>query len=200
MVFFSGKLEWRTALARLLIITGLAMIAYYYGTGVYTFTIQRNLRHDWARLSAGKVGRPGGRSHKPSLVGQAFGRLRIPKLGLDVIVLEGADRSTLMRGPGHITGTAVPESRGNTAISGHRTTFGAPFAELDRLATGDRVVLNTLSGEYVYIVSGRAVVKPTDLAVIGQQFKDRLTLTTCDPPSSAVRRLAVWARRSEGGG
>lgn len=126
--------------------------------------------------------------------GDIFGRLRIPRLGLDVIVLEGADRATLTRGPGHIPTTARPDAGLNTAISGHRTTYGAPFAALDLLRVGDIMRLTTVNGDYRYRMIGSAVVRPTDLAVIGQGFKKRLTLTTCDPPGSAVRRLAVWAK------
>ncbi len=78
-------------------------------------------------------------------------------------------------------------------MSAHRTTFGAPFRHLDQLENGHLIVLTTLQGKYRYRVTGRASVRPTESAVLGQAFRDRLTLTTCDPPGSAVRRLAVWA-------
>ncbi len=197
-----GGIDKRILLARLLIAAGLAMIGYYYGTGVYTFFIQKNLRQTWQSAlaeTASKAARPARKAKEGIVEGEGgapiFGRLKIPRLGLDVIVLEGTDRATLTKGPGHIIGTAPPWKKGNTAISGHRTTFGAPFARLDRLRAGDKIFLQTAKGDYAYKVAGRAVVKPTDVYVIGQRFTGRLTLTTCDPPGTAVRRLAVWAER-----
>jgi sortase A len=178
-------------IARVLIFIGLAMMAYFYGTGLYTGVVQDRLNGQWQRQQEEKSASHG-KETAPDME-NIFGRLIIPRMNLDVIVLEGTDRATLMKGPGHIKGTAKPsDTMGNTVISGHRTTFGAPFADLDQLQNGDRVILNTRDGRFVYQVSGARSVKPTDLTVIGQNYDGRLTLTTCDPPGSAVRRLAVW--------
>lgn len=190
----TGRLSWKKALGRLLIGIGLAMIVYYFGTSVYTFFVQKDLQAKWRKQISVVGNAPGGKQVETTetFSDGIFGRLLIPKLGLDVIVLEGTDPATLTRGPGHIKTTAMPWEGANTAISGHRTSYGAPFARLDLLRRGDRMELLTARGRFVYRVDGSAVVKPTDLAVIGRNFKKRLTLTTCDPPASAVRRLAVW--------
>lgn len=184
-------------IARLLILAGLVMIGYYYGTSLYTYAMQKNLRQQW-RL-ASKQSRSRQNTAAPantSLNNQnIFGRIRIPKLGLDVIVLEGTDQLTLTKGPGHMKGTAWPWQRGNTVISGHRTTFGAPFAGLNKLKKGDLILLSTTKGLFSYRVTGSKVVKPNDMSVVGQKYAGRLTLTTCDPPGSAVRRLTVWAQK-----
>ena len=194
-----ANIDKRSLLAGMLIVVGLTMIAYYYGTGGYTYFVQKELRQDWLKAVAtakSKIKQPPDDGLVTNSVGQKiFGRLKIPKLGLDVIVLEGTDRSTLTKGPGHIIGTSAPWERGNTAISGHRTTFGAPFANLGRLRGGDKLVLLTLGGDYIYKVTGRAVVRPDDVSVIGQDFRDRLTITTCDPPGSAAKRLTIWAEK-----
>ncbi len=198
--FMNLNVSWRKVGARVLILAGLGMIAYYYGTGVYTFSVQRDLRSQWQEsINSPKSVNQGGdetTTPAPDISGSGiFGRLRIPKLDLDVIVLEGTDIITLRRGPGHIKKTAWPSEEGNTAVSGHRTTYGAPFAELDRLEKGDLILLTTLEGDYEYQVTGSGVVRPTNLSVIGQNYKGRLTLTTCDPPGSAVKRLAVWSQK-----
>ncbi len=195
------NVSWRKVGARVLILAGLGMIAYYYGTGVYTFSAQRDLREQWQEsIKSVKPASQGGDEtatlEAPDISGAGiFGRLRIPKLDLDVIVLEGTDLITLRRGPGHIIKTARPSEDGNTAISGHRTTYGAPFAELNKLEKGDVILLTTLEGDYEYQVTGSGVVRPTNLSVIGQNYKGRLTLTTCDPPGSAAKRLAVWSQK-----
>lgn len=180
---------------RVLIFIGLAMLAYFYGTGIYTGVVQDSLQKQWKdQLTKAKTSPP--ESTLPTDTQNLFGRLLIPKLELDVIVLEGTDMSTLTKGPGHIKQTAKPsDARGNTVISGHRTTFGAPFAALDRLTNGDSLTLITTAGRFEFEVSGSASVKPTDLSVIGQDYEGRLTLTTCDPPGSAVRRLVVWGTK-----
>ncbi len=187
-------------IARVLILAGLAMLAYYYGTGVYTAGRQNQLRRDWQNIKksdAGTTKKTQGSTDtagRPDLSdGDIFGRIVIPKLDVDMIVLEGAGRSNLTKGPAHITATSWPSQGGNTAVSAHRTTFAAPFRHLDQLKNGDLIKLITLRGQYRYRVTGRDSVRPTETAVIGQTWGDRLTLITCDPPGSAVRRLAVWA-------
>ncbi|MDP1808406.1 MAG: class E sortase [Actinomycetota bacterium] len=192
----TGRIAWRQIIGRLLIGAAFLMAAYYFGTNVYTFFVQKDLQTKWRRLTIAAARHDGKEAESTATAGDGmFGRLLIPKLGLDVIVLEGTDPATLTRGPGHIKTTAMPWEGANTAISGHRTTYGAPFARLDRLRHGDKIELLTTRGKFIYLVAGSVVVKPTDLSVIGQAFKNRLTLTTCDPPGSAARRLAVWAIR-----
>jgi sortase A len=192
------SLPWRFILPRLLILIGLGMIAYYYGTGVYTSGAQKELRRHWERQLAETAKKPVEKAPRPQAPaeGEVFGRLEIPKLGLDVIVLHGTEPATLTRGPGHITDTAWPGQGGNTAISGHRTTFGAPFRHLDRLRAGDKLIVSTADGRFVYKMTGSATVRPTDIEVIGQDHDGRLTLTTCDPPGSSAKRLAVWAEET----
>jgi sortase A len=94
-----------------------------------------------------------------------------------------------------MTQTAFPGEIGNAVISGHRTTYGAPFWRLDELGSGDQIDIVTLSGLHEYRVTEVKVVKPTDLLVTAptpDQF--RLTLTTCHPRLSARQRLIVVAQ------
>ena len=74
-------------------------------------------------------------------VGDALTRIKIPKLGVDVVVVEGTTPAALKAGAGHYRGTPLPCETGNVAIAGHRTTYGKPFAQMDRLGPGDQIIL-----------------------------------------------------------
>jgi sortase A len=97
-------------------------------------------------------------------------------------------------GPGHMPGTALPGQPGNAVISGHRTTHGAPFRNIDKLAPGDRISVETTIGTHMYEVVEVIVVAPDALWVTNQVDGAWLTLTTCNPPGSARERLIVFAR------
>lgn len=134
----------------------------------------------------------------------AFALIRIPRFGADWVrpVIAGTDRSVLARGVGHYTGTAGPGQVGNFAVAGHRTTYGRPFHDVDRLRDGDRVVVETRAEVYVYEVYDREVVRPSDVEVIapvpgdpGATPTDALiTLTSCHPRYSATQRYIVHGR------
>lgn len=128
-------------------------------------------------------------------VGESLTRIRIPKLGVDTIVVEGTTASALRAGAGHYPTTALPCEDGNVGIAGHRTTYGKPFANLDRLKTGDTIILETPIGSCTYEVSKQPfIVAPTNLDVVANTPTTReLTLTTCHPKHSARQRLIVKA-------
>lgn len=155
------------------------------------------------------------RVHPPELrLGDAFAIIRIPRFGSDYArpVLEGTDHDILQQGMGHYVGTAGPGQVGNFALAGHRTTYGRPLHDIDKLAMGDRIVLETKSGYLVYAVQSHEIVAPTRVSVIapvpdrpGQRPTQRwLTMTACHPKYSAAERYVVHATlaasypRSEG--
>lgn len=123
--------------------------------------------------------------------GDVIGRIVISKMGLDSAVVKGTDRQSLERGPGWITTTSPPGPNGNCAISGHRTTFLAPFRHLDRLKSGDLIELFTPYRRYRYRVRRSFRVRPWQVEVIAPTTSPILTLTACDPPYSARYRLIV---------
>lgn len=125
--------------------------------------------------------------------GQPVALLDIPKIGLHKVVVEGTAEDDLRLGPGHYAGTPLPGQSGNVGIAGHRTTYGAPFYNVDELTAGDRIVLTTLQGRFSYVVIRSEVVDPTDVAVLRQSTSAELTLTTCNPRFSASQRLVVLA-------
>jgi sortase A len=129
-------------------------------------------------------------------LGTPFALIRIPKLerlrdGWNVV--EGVRVSDLRNGAGHMPGTAMPGQPGNSVISGHRTTYGQPFHELDQLVPGDRIEVDTALGTHVYEVRETMVVAPTDLWVTEPRPGAWLTLTTCHPMYSARQRYVVMA-------
>jgi sortase A len=130
---------------------------------------------------------------KPDL-GEGIAIIKIPSISVDKIVVEGTEVEDLKKGPGHYQGTAFPGEAGNVVISGHRTTYGAPFFNLDKLIQNDAIFLIDKDGtSYKYLVTESKVVKPTDVAVVNPTTDARLTLTTCNPKFSARERLIIVA-------
>jgi sortase A len=133
----------------------------------------------------------------PSPPGGAIDVMRIPKLSNgNLYVVEGTSEDDLRKGPGHYSGSPLPGETGNAAIAGHRTTYGAPFFELNRLAPGDPIYITDLANRtFKYVVSQPPqVVSPDDTSVLVNTPFAQLTLTTCNPRYSATSRLVVTAR------
>ncbi len=125
--------------------------------------------------------------------GDPVARLEIPRMGLDEIVVSGVGVDDLKKGPGHYSQTPLPGEHGNAAIAGHRTTYGAPFLDIDDLKPGDDVVATTYAGRFVYKVTGTTIVSPAEISVLDDTPDDRITLTSCDPKYSATNRIIVTA-------
>ncbi|HEX4978683.1 MAG TPA: class E sortase [Acidimicrobiales bacterium] len=125
--------------------------------------------------------------------GEAVAILRISKIGLEKAVIEGVSVGALKQAPGHYPSTPLPGQPGNAAIAGHRTTYGAPFDRLNELVPGDRIEVTTKQGDFVYRVTGTAIVKPSQNEVLAPTDDNRLTLTTCHPRFSAAKRMIVTA-------
>ncbi len=125
--------------------------------------------------------------------GDPVGLLTIAKIGLTKVIVQGTSESDLRQGPGHYPGTPLPGEEGNAAIAGHRTTYGAPFYDLDKLARGDPIVIKTVQGTFTYHVTTTLIVSPADTAVVDNTPTPELTLTTCNPRFSSSQRLVVHA-------
>jgi len=126
--------------------------------------------------------------------GDAVGKLLIDRIGLSSVVVEGTDAGDLRKGPGHYPGTPLPGQRGTVAIAGHRTTYGAPFRNIDKLRTGDDIVLAMPYGRFTYRVERTRIVPPTAVWVTQRVSYDRLILSACHPLYSAAKRIVVFAR------
>lgn len=133
-------------------------------------------------------------SENISAEGTEFAVMRVPRIGLEVVVFSGVSPDTLKKGPGHMYGTVLPGQPGNAVISGHRTTYGRPFFDVDQLEPGDRIEIETAIGVHVYELREEwFVVAPTDVWVAEPREGAWLTLTTCHPKFSARQRLIVTA-------
>lgn len=166
----------------------------FWGTGMKTAAAQTELRGEFAHVQQSAAQ---GNFRRP-VNGESIARLVIPKLGLDMIVVEGVGHDELSRGPGHLPDTAFPGSDGSSVISGHRTTYASPFSNIDQLEPGDEIRVITAEGESVYAMTKSYIVLPNDTSVtlplvFGE--KPRLRLTTCHPRFSAAQRLIVEADR-----
>jgi sortase A len=127
-------------------------------------------------------------------VGDSLTRIQIPRIGVDVVVVEGTTTTALRAGAGHYVNSPLPCEKGNVAIAGHRTTYGRPFNNLDLLTVGDEVILETPVGKCTYVVTQAPfVVEPTRTSVIANTPEAILTLTTCHPKGSARQRLILKA-------
>lgn len=173
----------------------LLFVAYQlWGTGIQEARSQDALSGDFAEQLA-RVPREVDPADvpPPPPEGEAVATIKIPKIGVDKTVVEGVSVGDLKKAPGHYPGTPMPGQPGNAAIAGHRTTYGAPFQNLDELAPGDTIFVTTLQGRFRYEVSKLEVVKPSQVEVLDPTDDNRLTLTTCHPEYSAAERLILTA-------
>ena len=133
--------------------------------------------------------------------GEAVARIVIPAIKMDEIVVEGTDVDALRKGPGHYPWTPMPGQPGNASIAGHRTTYGAPFANIGSLRPGDRITVQTAQGEFVYEVlaqdsptKGYLIVSPDRVDLLRDKGNNLLTLTSCHPRFSNRQRIVVQAK------
>jgi sortase A len=126
--------------------------------------------------------------------GHAIGRIKIDRIGLDMVVVQGTDTSSLQKGPGHYKNTPLPGQPGTVAIAGHRTTYLAPFRHIDEIQDGDAVRLEMPYAAFTYTVQRHEVVDPSDVGILKPVGFDQLVLTACHPPYSASHRYAIFAK------
>jgi sortase A len=131
--------------------------------------------------------------------GAPIGRIVIPRIGLNMIVVEGTSERDLAKGPGHYNGasgaaTALPGAGGVVAIAGHRTTFLHPFRYVDQLRSGDNVYLEMPYGTLRYRIYFQKIVGANDWSILGRRPYEKLVLSACHPLYSATHRIITFAR------
>src|SRR5439155_12244297 len=170
--------------ARVMVVTGLALLGtvawHEWSTGVRTARVQRVLQAD-QRFPVRPI--PGG----------ALGLISIPRIRVRLAFVEGVGADALAEGPGHYPGTPMPGMPGNVAIAGHRTTHGAPFWSLDQVRPGDMITLQTHAGTFEYRVQWQRVVDQGGWWITHATGQRSLTLSTCTPRFTSLRRLVVRA-------
>jgi LPXTG-site transpeptidase (sortase) family protein len=161
-------------------------------------SLRNQLQHEWSAQPASK-GDPKRAAPRRVARGKGLAVLDIPKIQLvNKVIVEGVGRDELRKGPGHVPSTVPPGQPGTFGVSGHRTTYGAPFYRLDELEKGDTITVVTRDAIYTYTVTRTAIVKPTDTQVLDNvhgsngKLKATITLTTCHPRYSARQRLVVF--------
>jgi LPXTG-site transpeptidase (sortase) family protein len=138
----------------------------------------------------------------------AANTISIPKINVNAPVQyepsiqEAAVQKALQDGVVHYGNTAFPGQVGNTAIFGHSSNdwwepgnYKFVFVLLDKLVPGDKITIDYNQHRYTYEVTGSKVVEPTDVAVLNKTTEPTLTLITCSPPGTSLKRLVVTAKQ-----
>lgn len=126
--------------------------------------------------------------------GEGIGRIDIPSIDVEVVVVQGTDTASLQKGPGHYPYTAFPGQGKTIGIAGHRTTYLAPFRRINEISDGDEIVLEMPYGTFTYEVQKHEVVDPEQVEIVDDVGYERLVLTACHPLYSAAQRWAVFAK------
>jgi sortase A len=126
--------------------------------------------------------------------GDAIGRLKIPRLGANFVLVRGSDAADLRKGPGTYDGTPLPGVPGTAAIAGHRTTYLAPFRHIDDLKPNDRITVEMPYATFTYRVQRTRIVDADALWILKRSTQDQLVLSACHPLFSAAQRIVVFSR------
>jgi sortase A len=126
--------------------------------------------------------------------GDPVGRIKVPRMGLDSVLVAGTDHSSLTKGPGWYRGSFLPGEGQLIYIAGHRTTYLAPFAHIDRMQPGDLVTLEVPYGTFVYRVTGHVIVPANDVERLQSHGREVVALQACHPRFFATHRYIVYAR------
>lgn len=128
--------------------------------------------------------------------------LLIPRLGIvnALVVVGGQDlKKSLIQYPG----TALPGRYGNTVVFGHSVlpqffnpkNYTTIFSTLPMLRSRDEILITYNQVTYTYLVEKMIEVSPSDISILAQRYDDSyLTLITCVPPGTYLKRLIVRAR------
>lgn len=183
----------------------LLFVAYeLWGTGAYTRHQQDVLSKQLAKSWSSSANASADVTHEQVHLGEGIALIRIPRLGkgYHYVIVEGVSVEDLRKGPGHYPGTALPGEVGNFVVSGHRTTYLAPFNGIGELRVGDQILIDTKASQFVYQVTQKKIVDPSDVNVAAPvpEHPDEnptqrlITLTTCNPKYSAAQRLIIFGR------
>jgi sortase A len=129
--------------------------------------------------------------------GDPVGVLKVPRMGLHVVVVNGTDHETLKRGPGRDERTYIPGQSELVYVAGHRTTYGAPFASINELRPGDSARFEVPYARFTYEFTGHRIVAADRLEVLRSRGREQLSLQACHPRFFATQRYIADARLVE---
>jgi sortase A len=133
------------------------------------------------------------RYRKSSKAGQGIGRIRVPRMSLNMILVNGTDHDSLTKGPGRDERTFMPGENRLVYIAGHRTTYLAPFSDITALRKGDRVTIEVPYGTFIYSITGHRIVVANDMSVLRSPRRELLELQACHPRFFASHRYIAYA-------
>ena len=134
------------------------------------------------------------RLRRTATTGQPIGRIVVPRLGLNMILVNGTDEASLTHGPGRDLRSYMPGQNRLVYVAGHRTTYLAPFSHIDAIRPGDPITLEMPYATFVYRAVRHVIVPATDLAVLRSPKHELLALQACNPRFFATQRYIVYAR------
>jgi sortase A len=203
----------------LLILTGVLALAWVVVvwqwqdpfTAIYTHIQQNRLAHTYDRRVSTYHPRPltthtdlaaverqiatEARAYRRSLhTGDPVGRLRIGRIGVDMVVVQGTDDETLKKGPGHYEASYLPGQGQLIYVAGHRTTYLAPFADINDIRVGDYVTFSVPYGTFAYRVFRHYIVPADQVSILRSAGREVLRLQACHPRFFATHRYIVDAK------
>ena len=202
-------------LGTLMIVAGVATLAWAIVvwrwedpvTSLYTAYEQRDLssglderfdlyerRTPAASLDPDEVALEALRYRRETEIGEGFGRIQVPRLGLRMVLVYGTETEPLKRGPGLDPRTFFPGQGRLVYVAGHRTTYGAPFSDIDEMRKGDVVRVEVPYATFTYTVTGSRIVAADDLSVLRSKNFEQIALQACHPRFFASQRWITYAR------
>ena len=178
-------------------------------TGLYTRWQQHHLRSQYAKLAhayrpphadgsganlAALVAREAAQYRRDTHPGEGIGKIVIGRLGLHMILVDGTDETSLEKGPGRDLRTYMPGQNRLVYVAGHRTTYLAPFAHIERMRAGDPVTIELPYATFLYRVFTKKIVQADDMAALRSNGREIVKLQACHPRFFASHRYIVSAR------
>ena len=187
-----------------MITVGMGMIGYaawdLFGNQANVNASQDQLETQWETSIGEQVGDIGASTlvtpPKP-LPGDAIARIAIPRLKQEWIVVEGTAPGDIATAPGHYEFSQMPGQAGNFAVAGHREP--GIFWDLDKVKTGDQIVVESRKGTFTYVVTRNFITSPQSWPEVNKyppgfnRGTKILTLTTCNPKWDNYERLVIHA-------
>lgn len=186
----------RLALSIAAIVVGVVILAIPFAPWILFHTFRPDPRVPYATRLAGTSYLPTIRvteSQRPTPKGN---RLVIPKIGVDVEIVEGQDERALWRGIWHFPSSSTPPRGGNTVLTGHRFQYlSGPrtLYLLDQMQIGDPIIVYWQGQEYDYRIRERRIVNPDAVEILDDTTAPQLTVFTCTPVFSTKQRLVLIA-------
>ena len=128
--------------------------------------------------------------------GKGIGILNIPKINLEIGIIEGVSYEDIKYVVGHFPGSPMPGEKGNFSIAGHRISyFGQAFKDIDKLEKGDKVKVTYNGKEYTYEITDMYEVTPNETEALNPTKDATITIVTCT--TDAKNRVIVKGKLVE---